>query len=146
MAIRIHLPNMSALDSSLWTFQQSTRGTANAVPQHRAAGLSVERGIVFAAQLWTENDLQERVLKPLFISGVLQTRLRSHWQTSVMCFAGIMYLRIPSVFPGECTWLLLRSVPTAPPDVWHVILSEHMVASADAVLYIPSPVSVAGKC
>lgn len=50
-----------------------------------------------------------------------------------------MYLCISSVFSSECTWLLLRSVPTAPPDVWHVILLDHMVASADAVLYIPSP-------
>lgn len=51
-----------------------------------------------------------------------------------MCFAWITY----SVFSSEFTWLLLLPVPTAPPDVWHVILLDHMVSSADAVLYIPN--------
>lgn len=80
----------------------------------------------------------------VYIRGASK-RLRSHWQTSVMCFARIMYLCISSVFPSECTWLLLRSVPTAPPDVWLVSLLDHMVASADAV-FTYQVLCAAGKC
>lgn len=37
----------------------------------------------------------------------------------------------------QTCWLLLLPESTAPTDVWHVIYLNHMVASADAVLYIP---------
>lgn len=40
------------------------------------------------------------------------------------------------MFSSESTWPPQLPVPTAPPDVWHVVQLEHMAASADVVLYM----------